>query len=122
MTTNLSSISAVLPEHQNDPDTLHIFMLVKSTRHWLDLDTPRRVAFLNEQMRPLLEARPEVRMRFFDAEAFTARATDVLLWETKDLSAWAWICDHLRETLFWDYYFEVLDILPSLEGNYLRRD
>jgi len=79
----------------------------------------RSAAAAEEQIRPLLEACPAVKMRFFDAEAFTARATDVLLRETKDLSAWAWIRDHLRETLFWDHYFEVLDILPSLEENYL---
>jgi hypothetical protein len=119
MSTNQPNASVILPEHTNNPDTLHIFMLVKSTRHWLDLQTPQRVAFLNEQIRPLLLAQPEVKLRFFDAEAFTARATDVLLWETRDLSAWAWLCDHLRDTLFWDHYFEILDILPSLEGSYL---
>jgi hypothetical protein len=111
--------SAVLPEHEDDPKTLHIFMLVKSTRHWLELATADRTAFLKEELLPLLVKRPEVTMRYFDAEAFSARATDVLFWETKDLSAWQWICDHLRETKFWDCYFEVLEILPSLEGNYL---
>jgi hypothetical protein len=122
MPTTKPAESSVLPEHQNDPDTLHIFMLVKSTRHWLDLPTTQRLEFLQQHVRPLLEQHPEVKMRYFDAEAFTARATDILLWETKDLSAWAWICDHLRETLFWDHYFQVLDILPSLEGNYLNEN
>ena len=42
-----------------------------------------------------------------------------MICETDDLSAWAWFCDHLRETKFWDHYFEVLDIMPALEGNYL---
>ena len=35
-------------------------------------------------------------------------------------SAWQWIADHLRETLFWDHYFEVLHILPTLEANYFE--
>jgi hypothetical protein len=108
----------VLPEHVEDPNHLHIFMLVKSTRRWLDLPTVERMRFLKEQMGPILAARPEVTLRYFDAEAFTARASDVLLWETADLSAWQWVCDHLRESLFWDHYFEVIDILPSLEANY----
>ena len=94
-------------------------MLVKSTRAWLDLPNEQRAAFLNNEIRPLLQERPEIKMRLFDAEAFTTSATDVLLWEAKDISAWMWICDHLRETRFWDDYFLVLDILPSLEGNYL---
>jgi len=110
--------SKILPEHEDDPNTLHIFMLVKSTRHWLDLPNPERVAFFEGVLHPLLRKRPEVRVRFFDAEAFSAHASDVLLWETADISAWQWICDHLRETKFWDHYFEVVEILPSLEGNY----
>ena len=112
--------SSVLPEHTNDPYTLHIFMLVKSTRHWLDLPDAERTAFFRNELTPLFRKRPEVRLRYFDAEAFTAVASDVLLWETDDLSAWQWIADHLRETLFWDHYFQVLHILPALEGNYFE--
>ena len=111
--------SSALPEHRGDPETFHILILVKSTRKWLDLTTKDRLAFLHDHVRPLFRKRPEVTVRWFEPEAFNSRATDVLLCETKDLSAWAWICDHLRETLFWDHYFEVLEILPSLEGNYL---
>jgi hypothetical protein len=111
--------SAILPEHRDDPGTFHIIVLVKSTRKWLDLETKDRLAFLDDHVRPLLRKRPEVKVRWFEPEAFNSRATDVLLFETKDLAAWAWICDHLRETLFWDHYFDVLEILPSLEGNYL---
>jgi hypothetical protein len=110
--------TSILPEHQDDPKTLHIFMIVKTTRHWLDLATPQRLDFLRSDIYPLLRDRP-VKLRYFDAEAFTARASDVLLWETEDLSAWQWLCDHLRETKFWDHYFEVLEIIPSLEANYL---
>ncbi len=110
--------TAILPEHQDDPKTLHIFMLVKATRHWLDLPTKDRLAFLRNDTAPLITARPEVRLRYFDAEAFSARISDIMLWETEDLSAWQWLCDNLRETKFWNYYFEVLEILPSLEANY----
>jgi hypothetical protein len=109
---------SILPEHQDDPRTLHIFMLVKATRNWLELTNAERAAFLEKEIRPLLRAHAQVKLRFFDAEAFTTQASDVLLWETQDMSAWVWICDHLRDTLFWDHYFEVLQILPSLEGNY----
>jgi hypothetical protein len=114
-----ASQPTILPEHRDDPETFHIIVLVKSTRKWLDLQTKDRLAFLDDHVRPLFRKRPEVKVRWLEPEAFSARATDVLLCETKDLLAWAWICDHLRETLFWDHYFEVLEILPSLEGNYL---
>jgi hypothetical protein len=110
--------NAILPEHQDDPHTLHIFMLVKATRNWLSLKNDQRASFMQTEIGSLLRTRPEVKLRFFDAEAFTTQASDVLLWETNDMSAWVWLCDHLRDTLFWDHYFEILQILPSLEGNY----
>jgi hypothetical protein len=113
--------SAVLPEHEDDPHTLHIFMLIKSTRRWLDQPTSQRMRFLRETVTPILAQRPEVRLRYFDAEAFNTRATDVILWETDDLSAYQWICDELRETAFWDDYFEIVEIVPSLEANYFHR-
>jgi Darcynin, domain of unknown function len=114
-----SAASHVLPEHEDNPDTFHIFVLVKTTRHWLDLPTEKRRAFLDECIRPLLRQCPEVTIRWFEPEAFTARTTDIMMCETRDFAAWAWLCDHLRDTLFWDHYFEVLEIFPSMEGNYL---
>jgi hypothetical protein len=112
--------TAVLPEHRDHARTLHIFMQVKATRHWLSLSTQERHKFLKEEIVPLLRKRPELTVRYFDAEAFSAKASDVLLWETKDLAAWQWMTDHLRETLYWDHYFEVVEILPALEANFLR--
>ena len=35
-TASQSATSHVLPEHEDNPDTFHIFVLVKTTRHWLD--------------------------------------------------------------------------------------
>ncbi len=114
----IETTAKVLPEHKNDPDTFFIFMLVKSTRHWLDMAAEKRLTFLRDEIMPILAMRPEVRMRYFDVEAFSAHTSDLMLWETRDLSAWQWICDHLRESLFWDHYFEIKEILPSFEANY----
>jgi len=114
-----STTSQVLPEHRDNPGTFHIFVLIKTTRHWLDMKGEQREAFLKDEMLPLLRKRPEVRVRWFEPEFFSTRASDILLCETKDLSAWAGLCDQLRDTRFWDHYFEVVDILPSVEGNYL---
>jgi hypothetical protein len=119
--TEVSAKPSILPEH-DDPETFHIFLVVKTTRHWLDLEGDRRRTFLEESVRPLFRARREVKVRWFEPEAFSATATDILICETKDLSAWAWICDELRETLFWNHYFEIVEIWPTLEGNYLSRE
>jgi hypothetical protein len=117
-TTTESPENLILPEHEGNPDTLHIFVHLKTTRYWLDLPNEKRAAFFEGTVKPLLRKCPDVKIRFFEPEAFSTAATDILLCETKSLSTWAWFCDHLRDTLFWDHYFEVREILPALEGNY----
>ncbi|MFC6645835.1 darcynin family protein [Granulicella cerasi] len=118
MPTESFAPDAVLSEHEGLAGTFHIFMLVKTTRHWLDLPNHEREAFFKTTVFPILRKRPQVKLRYFETEAFSAVASDLLLWETIDLNAWAWIADHLRETLFWDHYFEVVNILPAMEANY----
>jgi Darcynin, domain of unknown function len=97
--------------------TNHAFtMLVRTTPTWLRMAPPQRFAFLDETIRPLLARHPAVGLRFFDAEAFSARYTDMLLWETADVLAYQALVEELRETPFWDTYFEVVEILPMIEN------
>lgn len=119
MSTESIAADALLPEHEKHAGIFHLFMLVKATRHWLDLPNPERASFMEEIVFPILRRRPRVTLRYFESEAFSAQASDILLWQTTDLNAWAWIADHLRETLFWDHYFEVVSILPAMEASYL---
>ncbi|MBL8936348.1 MAG: hypothetical protein JNM69_17465 [Archangium sp.] len=100
------------------PTSYTVFMLVKTTDAWLALPPSGRFEFLGAEIRPLLERHPAVTMRFFDAEAFSARATDIVLWQTTDLDAYQSIVEGLRETKFWGAYFEVLDIFPTVENRY----
>lgn len=95
-----------------------IFMLVRATQAWLAMPPPDRFAFLEAAIRPILKAHPAVSLRFFDSEFYSARVSDVLMWETADLGAYELVVERLRETLFWDHYFEVLDILPAVENAY----
>lgn len=95
-------------------------MLVRTTTEWLRLAPPERFAFLDGTIRPLLARNPGVHLRFFDAEAFSARCSDVLLWETADVLAYQAVVDELRETLFWDTYFEVAEIVPMIENAFAR--
>ena len=57
-------------------------------------------------------------MRFFDSEAFHAAYTDVVMWETATLLSYQAIVEELRETAFWGHYFEVVDIVESIENGY----
>jgi Darcynin, domain of unknown function len=94
------------------------FMHVRTTTDWLALVPRDRFAFLDEVIRPLLVKHPKVSMRFFDAEAFRADVTDVIMWETTDVMAYQAIVEDLRETKFWGSYFEVMSITPSVENAY----
>ncbi|NJN38007.1 MAG: darcynin [Acaryochloridaceae cyanobacterium CSU_3_4] len=95
-----------------------IFMLVKTTNEWLSLSPDKRFAFLDSDIRPILNAYPEVKMRFFDTEGFNSRVTDVIIWETQDLERYQTVVEKLRESKFWDTYFEVTEILLGIENAY----
>jgi hypothetical protein len=100
------------------PRLYTIFMLVKTTNVWLALSPPERFAFLDTDINPILQAHPLVKMRFFDAEAFNSRVTDVILWETSDLGQYSSVVERLRESRFWGLYFEVVEIIPGVENAY----
>jgi hypothetical protein len=102
------------------PVIYSVFMLLKTTPEWLALSPQGRFAFLREDIQPILRAHPTVRLRFFDAEGFNARVSDLALWETEDLGAYQSVVEALRETAFWDRYFGVQEIIPALENAYAR--
>jgi hypothetical protein len=93
-----------------------VFMHVRTTSTSLQLTPKARFVFIDEVIRPLLAQHPKVKMRFFDSEAVTANVTDVILWETPDVMAYQAIVEGLRETAFWGTYFEVVDIVASIEN------
>ncbi len=94
------------------------FMLVKTTTTWLQLPTPARFKFLETTISPILKQYPAVKMRFFDSEAFSGRYSDVIMWETTAVKEYQLLVDGLRETPFWGTYFEVVEIVPSIENAY----
>ncbi len=94
------------------------FMLVKATRHWLNMAPEQRFTFVKEEIQPILGEHPDVTMRFFDTESYTARISDILVWTSSDLHAYQSIIKKLRDTLFWDHYFDVIEIIPGVEDGY----
>jgi hypothetical protein len=95
-----------------------IFMLVKTTNTWLALPPAERFGFLDTDINPILTAHPTVKMRFFDAEGFNSRVTDVIVWETVDLAQYRAVVEGLRESRFWGTYFEVVEIILGAENAY----
>ena len=95
-----------------------IFMLVRTTSSWLTLDPKSRFKFLDNVIRPILKKHPEVNLRFFDAEAFSSNFSDVMMWETAHLPKYQSLVEGLRESNFWGTYFEIREIVPSIENAY----
>ncbi|MFM7347080.1 MAG: darcynin family protein [Tagaea sp.] len=97
-----------------------VFMSLRATPTWLALEPKDRFAFLEAEIVPILRRHAGVRLRFFDAEAYSADVSDVAVWETDDLRAYRKLVDDLRETRFWGAYFDVVGIVPAVENDYAR--
>ncbi|WP_439379171.1 darcynin family protein [Amycolatopsis lexingtonensis] len=97
------------------------FMLVKTTPEWLGLSVEQRVhAFETEILPVVKEKAAGVRSRFFDTEFYSARVTDVWVWEAADHQSYQLVIEALRETPFWDRYFEITEILVGVENGYAK--
>lgn len=97
------------------------FILLKTNRAWLELSVPERVAAFQENVLPALKDKAEgVRWRYFDTEFYTARVTDIWVWEARDHQSFQLVVEALRETPFWDHYFEVVEILVGVENGYAK--
>ena len=100
---------------------LTVFMLVKTMPEWLGLPVDRRFQLLKEQIEPILQKhRANIRLRFYDVEFYATRVTDVWLWEARDHHAYELLVEDLRETAFWDRYFEIVEILAGVENAYAK--
>ncbi|WP_293905931.1 darcynin family protein [Phenylobacterium sp.] len=104
-----------------DAPKITFFMLLRSSPAWLALTREARFAFIEATIKPIFARYPQVALRFYDAEAFSGRATDVAVFETRDLRAYYFLIDALRDTPFLGLpYFEVLEIIPAVEDGYLE--
>ncbi|MFI6333560.1 darcynin family protein [Streptomyces sp. NPDC050535] len=97
------------------------FMLIKTRPEWLAMTPQERMNAFATQVVPAIRARTAgVRSRFYDTEFYSTRVTDVWVWEADDHAAYQLLVDALRETPFWDRYFEVVDLLVGVENGYAR--
>lgn len=99
--------------------TVTAFMLVKTTPEWLALTVEQRIEAFRTEVVPAIEEKAKgVQSRFYDTEFYSARVTDVWVWEAVDHAAYQRLVDALRETPFWDRWFEVAEILVGVENGY----
>ncbi|MEU2790820.1 darcynin family protein [Streptomyces sp. NPDC007100] len=97
------------------------FMLIKTLPEWLAMTPHERIRAFETEVMPAVKAKTTgIRSRFYDTEFYSTRVTDVWVWEADDHNAYQLLIDALRETPFWDRYFEVVDLLVGTENGYAR--
>jgi hypothetical protein len=96
------------------------FTLLRATPAWLALTRQRRKELGDEHLGAALQARAgTLRMRYFDAEAFTALGSDLMMTETEDPKHHYFFMEQLRDSpLITHPYFEVVQIIPTVEDGY----
>jgi hypothetical protein len=105
----------------NSDPALTVFMLVKTSPEWLGFPVEHRFKLLREQFTPILRKHAEdVRLRFFDVEFYSTRVTDIWLWDARSHHAYELLVEDLRETPFWDRYFDIVEILTGVENAYAK--
>jgi len=97
-----------------------VLVFMTATTDWLRLSRRERGEFTAQNISPILEKYAEkVTMRWLDAEAFTARCSDIALFETSDLVQYYFLMEELRDTAFFSQpYFRLEDVVISLEEGY----
>jgi chlorite dismutase len=100
---------------------LSVFMLVKTNPEWLGFPVEERFRLLAQHVEPILHKhREKVRLRFYDVEFYSARVTDIWLWDVADPHSYELLVEDLRETPFWDRYFAIVEILAGVENAYAK--
>ena len=96
---------------------LTVFMLVKSMPEWLGFTSEEQFTLLATRIEPILKKHhAKVTLRLYDVEFYSARVTDLWIWEAKDHLAYELLVEDLRQTPFWDRYFQIVEILPGVEN------
>ncbi len=104
-----------------DAPVMTVFMLVKTMPEWLAMSVDERFSELGKHVEPIVQRhRERVRLRFYDVEFYTARVTDVWVWDALDHHAYELLVEDLRETPFWDRYFAIVEILPGVQNAFAK--
>lgn len=99
--------------------TFTIFILLRAAAPWLRLTHEERSKAASAAFAPWMKDHPDTKIRYFDAEAFSGRCSDILQIETDNLAAHCGLMDRLRDSdLFTVPYYELIDIIPSVEDTF----
>ena len=71
--------------------------------------------------KPIFEKYPTVKVRWYDIEAFSTKASDIAVFETTSLQDYYFVIDVIRDSEFCTVpYFEFVEIIPAIEDGYVE--
>lgn len=96
------------------------FVHMKATKSWLLLPEQKREAYVTDELVPMLAKYPQVTIKFYDVEAFSAKCSDIAVFETEHLEAYLSLMDDIRNSkITTTPYFETVDVFPAKVTNYI---
>jgi hypothetical protein len=99
-----------------------VFMLLKIAPEWLGFTLARARELAQEALAPILKKHnSKVSLRYFDAEFYSPRVTDIWIWRARDVHAYHHVLEDLRDNPFWNRYFKVIETLAGVEEAYARK-
>lgn len=97
------------------------FALVRALPAWLALSREDRNKIWEKELGVVIEKYKQVSIRTFDAEAFSTRCSDIILFETSDIEAYYFLIEEIRDSRICTVpFFEFIDIIPTIEEGFKR--
>ena len=95
------------------------FVHMQATAVWLSLSREQRSRYFSESIGAILSRYPSVSLRLYDAEAFSAKCSDIAVFETVIIQDYYFLMDALRDSkIFTVPYFTLIDIFPAIEEGF----
>lgn len=101
------------------PTRYTIFILLQATEAWLRLPRTERDALAGQHVIAPLAQFPALRMRYFDAEAFSCTCSDIMTIETENLTQYYDFIETLRDSPMINApFFRMVQIIPAIEDGF----
>lgn len=97
------------------------FVHMNATKEWLSLSREQRAEYFSVVQSEIFSKYPGVKIRLYDVEAFSARCSDIAVYETENIQEYYFLVDALRDSKIYTVpYFEIVDIFPAIEDGFLE--
>lgn len=79
------------------------------------------LSLVHRSLSLFFEKYPTVKVRWYDVEAFSTKASDIAVFETASLQDYYFVIDAIRDSEFCTVpYFEFVEIIPAIEDGYVE--